>query len=126
MSDPTPVNSAADVVNGIIKAINSGGVTAAEAFVTALDPELLGNPIVAYFLDKGIEWLADLIQQIEIRDATAIVIDIQTNGEQSAVIQAGAALAFANASGDKNAIEKAKQNLIGAYGSLIHFDGIAN
>lgn len=123
--DSLPVNTLADIVNGIISAINQGGLTAAEAYVTALNPAVFGEPIIAYFVDKGLGWLESLIAEIEVRDATAIVVDIQTNGEQSAVVQAGAALAFANASGDQDAISKAKQGLVTAYGGLIHFDGVA-
>lgn len=125
MGDPSAVNTAAGVVNGIIDAINKGGVTAAEVFITGLNPAVLGEPIIAFFIDKGVAWLASIIEEVEIKDATAIVVDIQTNGEQSAVVQAGAALAFANASGDKDAIANARDQLIDAYADLVHFDGVA-
>lgn len=121
-----PANQTVDFVNGLINALNSGGVKAAEAFITALNPALLGNPLVAFFLDKGVEWLDEFVKELAVNSADALVFDLQTNGEKSDVYRAGQTLIFAKASGNADAIQRAKTELTAAWGNLIHFDGVAS
>jgi hypothetical protein len=116
-------NQAADVVNGIIRAIISGGETAAETYLTALDPALLSIPIVHWLMDQGVHYVAQIVSISGQQFADNIVFDIQTNGEKSDTITAGTALAIAIASGDQGAIQKAKDSAGAAYKKAFQLDG---
>lgn len=113
------------MIDGIISALMKGGVTAAEAYIIALDPAVFAIPIVAWLMDEGIGYLAQVLEIAGEKFATAVVIDIQTNGEESAVVNAGTELAIANASGNQEAIQNAVKDATAAYASAIHWDGSA-
>jgi ABC-type cobalt transport system substrate-binding protein len=101
----------------------TGGESAAEAYVTALDPALLAEPFFAFVIDQGVSEVGSLLTGVFANMGITIVIDIQTNGEDSSVLQAATALQFANSSGNQNAINQSTQKLVQAWGSLIHWDG---
>ena len=102
-----------------------GGETAAEAYITSLDPAILAIPIVAWFVDQGVQYLGQILSIASQKFVDTVVIEIQTNAEKSSVITAATALQFALGSGNQAAITQASNNLSQAYASLIHFDGIA-
>ncbi len=122
-ADPSADNKLADFFNKLIEAFEQGGVVAMEAYITSLDPAVLAIPIVAWFVDQGVSYIGQFISIITQKAVTGIVIDLQTNGEESTVLTTATALALAQGSGDQNAITDAKNKAISALGSLIHWDG---
>lgn len=122
-SSPTTENVAADILNGVISALMSGGEKAAEAYLTALDPAVLAIPIIAWIMDEGIKYLGQILSVAGQKFADEIVIDVETNGERSSVITTATALQFALASGNATDIALATQNASAAWGKLIHYDG---
>lgn len=122
---PTANNQIAQFLNELTNALMTGGVAAAEAYVQSLDPALLAIPIVAWFVDEGISYLGSILSVAAQKVITGLVIDIQTNGEESAVLTSATELALAQGSGDPNAVQNAINDAITAWGSLIHWDGTA-
>ncbi len=125
MSAPTVNNQAAGILNQVISILMSDGEKAAEVYLTALDPELLAIPIVQWIMDQGVQYLGSLLSVMSQKLITGIVIDIQTNGEKSVVIQAAVALQIALSSGDKSAIATATVAASDAYRAAINWDGSA-
>lgn len=123
MADPTTDNKALEIINGVISALMSGGEKAAEDFIIALDPALFGIPFVTWLLDEGVHYLAMVISVAGQKFADSVVIDIQTNGEESNVITATTALAIAQASGDAGAINNAIGVASDAYKKAFNLDG---
>jgi hypothetical protein len=103
----------------------SGGEKAAEAYLTALAPEILGIPIVQFLLDEAVSYVGQILSVAEQKYADAIVIDIQAGAEKSDVINSGVALQLAMGSGNQDAINLAATNLKNAYKGLITWDGSA-
>lgn len=122
---PLPTNQVAAIINEVVAAFLSGGETAAEAYLTALDPALLSIPFVQWILDWGVQYVGQIISVAGQQFATKIVIAIQTDGEQSNVVNGATALQLALGSGDQTAINQAAENLKTAYGALFSFDGVA-
>lgn len=116
-------NRAAEIINGVISAIMSGGETAAEVYLTALAPELFANPIAHWLLVRAIEYFGQMLSIAGQKFADNIVIDIQVHGETSDVITAGSALAFAIASKNQTSIDQAIANLGKAYQASFRLDG---
>lgn len=120
----------ATLVNGIINAVLTGGVDAGEIYIESLDPALFAIPVLGSLLKDGLDEILSAIQgqlytnisQI----ADQITIDIQTNGESSAVATAAQQLATAKKAGNQDAVTSATQNLINSWASLIHSDGSAD
>lgn len=123
MANPTTDNKLADFINGIINALIVGGEAAAEAYIISLDPTILAIPVVKVLIEGGLKYIGGFVYAYLARGATNLVIDIQTNGEQSKAVIAATALQMAIASGDQNVIKKAAQDASTAYGNLIHWDG---
>jgi hypothetical protein len=123
---PQDTDVVAEVLNRFLKAIATGGATAAEIYVKSLAPGVLTLPIISQLLDFGISEITNVLYGFLANSITAIVIDIQTSGEKSGVVNASTALTLAQASGDINAIQTATNNLVQAWGNLIHWDGSAN
>jgi hypothetical protein len=116
-------NETADILNGVISALMTGGEAAAELFVTGLAPEVFGNPIMQWLLDEGIGYIGQILSIAGQKFVDSLVIDAQTNWEKSDVLNAGTTLALAIASKDQAAITSATAALSGAYKSIISFDG---
>ena len=116
-------NAAADLLNRVISALMSGGVSAAEAELAVLAPGLQQVPVVGWLIDEGITYLAQVLSIATQKFADAVVIDIQTNGERSAVLTAVTELAFAQASGSTAAITHAIGDANAAWKAAINFDG---
>lgn len=125
MSSPTTTNSAADVLNGVISALMSGGVTAAETYLTGIAPEVMAIPILAWLADEGISYLAQVLTVAGEKFADQIVVNIQTNGEKADVLNTATALAIAIASKNASAISAATIAASAAYKSAFNFDGWA-
>lgn len=125
MSTPTTSNTAANIINDVISALMSGGEQAAEAYLTALDPAILSVPIIAWLMDEGVQWLGQILSIAAQKFADNVIIDIQTNAENSEVINASTALALAIGSGDQSAIQNAVSNASAAYKAAFGFDGWA-
>ncbi len=123
MSAPTSDNQAADILNLVISALMSGGETAAEAAITALDPALLANPVSQWLLAQGVRYLAQIVSIAGQRFGDALIIDFQTGSEASNVLSAGTALAIAQATKDPQAIADAVKAASAAWKSAIGFDG---
>lgn len=121
---PVQANAFGDFVAGLIKAIMTGGATAAEAYITALDPEILALPLVQILLDDGIDALVGSITTGITNIATGVIVDIQVNGENSSAVTAAVALQYALAGKDPNAISTARANACQAYLLLGHWDGV--
>lgn len=122
---PTTNNVAAEVLDGVISALMSGGEKAAEAYLTTLAPEVLAIPIIAWIMDEGVHYIGQILSIAGQKFATQIVIDVQTRGEQSSVITTATALQFALSSGNASDIAIATQNASAAWANLIHYDGSA-
>lgn len=120
---PTTSNEALVIVDAVISALMQGGEVAAEAYLTSLDPALLAVPIVAWLMDEGVKYLGSIISVVEQKFVNGIVIDIQVNGEKSAVITQAVALQIALSAGDPNAIKAQADKAAAAWGSIIHYDG---
>ena len=124
-ASPTTSNSAAEIMEQIVSAIMSGGVAAAEAYVLALDPAVLSIPIIAWAVDEGISYIAQFISIAGQKFVDGVVINIQTDLEDSNVVNAATELALAQGSGDQAAIAKAVADASAAYKAAINFDGWA-
>lgn len=116
-------NKAADIINDIIRAFASGGEAAAEAYITTLAPAVFGFPIMQFLLDQFVGYLGQFLSIASQNFADSIVIDIETHGEESSVINTAVALQYALGSGDKDAISLATKNLSTAYSNLFNFNG---
>lgn len=123
---PTDTNKVATIVNGFLHALVTLGDDAAEAYLTALDPGLLGLPIIRDLLDLGVSEIGKYLYTFLATMGTNLIIDIQTHGEESSVISAGVALQMAQGSGDAQAIQKAQNAMVSAWANLIHYDGSAS
>lgn len=124
IAPPRTTNTLASILDGIIKTGMSGGDIAVEAYITAQIP-IFANPILQYFLDLGVESVGNVIYQNMANVVNKVVFQIQTDGENSAVLAASKAAQAAQASGDLNAIAKTNADLVNALGNLIHSDGTA-
>lgn len=126
MADPTTDNKALEIINGIISALMAGGEKAAEAYIVALDPALLGLPIINWIVDEGVQYLATILSVAGQKFADNLVINIQTEQEGNDVINATTALAIAQASNDAKAIAQAVVTAGQAYKAAFNLDGWAN
>lgn len=120
---PVQINPAATFIDGLVGALMKGGAELAKIYVKAEVP-FLALPIISFFTGKIIDYIASSISKYIQEAAVDMVIDIQTNGEKSAIQTAAVALQFALASKDEVAIAKAQADLSSAFGNLIHWDGI--
>ena len=120
---PVQINPVATFVDGLVAALIKGGAELAKDYIKVEAP-FLALPIISFFVNQIINYLANAIAKWIANAAVYMVIDIQTNGEKSAVQTAAVALQFALSSGDPVAIKKAQDELSNAYGQLIHWDGI--
>jgi len=124
-SSPSSINVMATLLNGVAKAAVTGGDAAVEAYLTAQFP-VLASPILSTLLDGLVSWLGSFLS-VDLQNlVTILVIDVQTNGEKSAVYQAALAVVAANKTGDPVAIQTATTNLISAWQGLIQWDGSAS
>lgn len=125
MADPTTNNKAAGVINDILKNIVEGtSVDAIEAAVI-IEVPWLGLPFIKQLFEFILSKVASYFYISAANAATKIVIDVQVNLEKSSVISSFQNLQMAVASGDKDAIDKASDDLDKVYGNLIHYDGSA-
>lgn len=108
-------------VDKVIDALFTGGDIAAEAAITAEVP-IFANPILQSMLDEVIGVISNAVERNLIESVNALVFDIQTNNENSAVVQAAQALKNAQTAGDQNAIAASTQTLISSLGALVHSD----
>lgn len=122
MSDPQTTNQMATLLNGVVSAAVTGGDAAVEAYLTLQFP-VLANPILGDLMDAFVSWAGSFLSTDLQNLVTALVIDVQTNGENSAVYQAAVQVVAAQKAGEKNAITTATQNLINSWSGLIHWDG---
>lgn len=118
-------NQTAKVLNELIAAFMHGGEAAALAYVAALDPVLYNTPILGWLEKEAIHYLAQFLTVSVERLADSVVIDVQTNKQDSDVVSAGVALSIAEASGDKKAIAENTERLKRAYKAAFNFDGWA-
>lgn len=125
MSTPTTDNQTADILNGVVSALMSGGEQAAELYVTGLAPEVFANPIMQWLLDEGIQYVGQILSIAGQKFVDSLVTDAQTNWEKSDVLDSGTALALALASKDPAAIQTATANLSAAYKAVVNFNGWA-
>lgn len=116
-------NQTANLLNQVISALMSGGVTAAEAELEILAPGLQEAPILGWLVDEGITYLAQVLSIASQKFIDSMVIDIQTNSEKSAVLTAVTELALAQATGNTSAIKKAVGDANAAWKAVIRFDG---
>jgi hypothetical protein len=120
---PTTTNQWAAFFDGLVKAGIQGGEAALKAYILTTPAAWLEGPIVHFITDDVIAALGDSLYKNVGNMVTAIVIDIQTNLEKSAVVVAKSELTKAVLSGDSDAIQKAKANFAKAAVSLGHWDG---
>jgi hypothetical protein len=121
---PTSTDLTANFVNGLVGAFISGDVTVVEAYIGAQVP-VLEAPVVSLFTNEIITLIANAIKKNVSEIATAIVIDIQTNGEESAVNETFKNYQAAKLTGNQDEITAAQQAFINAAASLAHSDGSA-
>lgn len=115
-------NPIAAVINKVVAVIFSGGAKVAEGDL-AVEVPILEAPVIGTIVNQAIEAFADDLDGIAANMVSVIVTDIQTNGEQSAVVKAKTALDSATKSGDANAIKTAQSAVVSAWASLGNFDG---
>jgi hypothetical protein len=132
MSTPAPVppptvvavaqNPITAAIVGIIDAVYNGGVIAAQTYISSQVP-FLALPVISTFVG----WVLDGIESSVEKQTTLIVAnvvdEVQTQMQNSAVVQATQALAAAQKSGDANAITQANQNAVTAWRNLGNFNG---
>jgi hypothetical protein len=121
---PTTVDATAKFFNELVAAAISGGEKGLEAYLAVAAP-ILEGPIVGVLTNEVISLIGQAVYTNLANLATALVIDFQTNGEESKAYQAVTNLNAAKAAGDANAIAKASQDFDNALGGLIHSDGSA-
>lgn len=124
MSDPTVDNTTANYVNSIIARGNSLGAKVVISLATAKLP-FLGWPVIRTLFAFLVGWLSGFMSKAEQEGATFVIIDAQISTEESALARAVVALAAAQKSGDKNAIQKAVKAYADAHSALVHYDGAA-
>jgi len=120
---PTDTDELASILNEFLRVLVTVGDKGAEAYLTGLAPEFLSLPIISGLLDFGVSEIGQAVYTFMAQSLTSIVIDIQTNKEESSLVNATTALQLAQASGDTNAIQTATTNAVNAWGSLVHWDG---
>jgi len=126
MSSPTTVNKATVFIEGVISALMSGGELAAEAYITALEPEIFGIPFFHWLMTEAVSYMGQFLQVAGEKFADNVAVDIQTKGEESDVITAATALAIAEASNDPVAIAGAVKAAGAAYKAAFNLDGWGN
>ena len=124
IAPPETTNLLATFVDDCIKAAISGGDIALEAYLTVQLP-FLAQPQLQWIMDQIIGAIGTSIYKNVANVANKIVFDIQTNGENSVVVQASQAAQAAQSSGDPNAIATTTATLVNAIGNLVHSDGTA-
>lgn len=82
MSTPTTTNSAADKANSIIKGIENVAVPMIEAALIAKFP-LLGAPVIKQITEEVEQVLANYVTKYEEEGADFLIIDEQTDSEES-------------------------------------------
>lgn len=124
MSEPTPINQTATVINSAIKAAIDGGSRAVEAAIIT-DVPWLGLPVVKQLLEYALGFFENYLYTNAANAATSIVIDLQTSQEKSATKAAFQGVIDAVQTGDQGVIQKASDALDNAFAKLIHSDGSA-
>lgn len=129
-SPPRTVNPYAAAVNRILSALIEGaGEGAVETAIYAATPWLSSIPVVSWIWKKiVVHYVAKyghFFYEVAAKLSAKIITHYQANSENSDVKQSGAKLQDAIASGDKDAISKAEQEMEDAWGNLIHMDGAA-
>lgn len=127
MSDPTTVNKTASIVAGILEQLASGAEDVVIAMILADTAEVVAIPVIGQLWTAIVKLAVNRLGQYfyvnTANIATKIIIDIQVSGEASSANEAFQNLQMAVASGDKNAIKTASDDMDKAYGDLVHDDG---
>lgn len=123
---PTQINVPATIVETVIqKAVYGAGRPALQLYLTTMLP-FLGWPIIRQSLGLFLDWMCGFMYPFFSMPAIRMVIDIQTNAENSAVKISIDELKKAQESGDQDAIEKAAAQFDANFGRLVHWDGTVN
>ena len=122
MSTPTATNSVANFVNDLIIKFIAGDEVVLQNYIAVQIP-FLEAPVVRIFTNQVIGYICDSIRKNITQLATAIVVDIQVNGEQSALNLAFKNLQAAIQGGNQDAITKAQKAFMDAAANLAHSDG---
>lgn len=117
-------------MNQILAALLSGTQDAAVTLILADTAGIVAIPIVGQVWSGLVRYfvgsLSSYFYAQAAAAATSIIVDMQVNEEESAATNAFQNLQMAIASGDKDVIKKASDDLDKAYASLIHYDGSAS
>lgn len=122
MSGPTTDNKVANFFNELIAAMMKGGVQAAEVYVISVAP-IFATPILKSILSWALGYVGTFLSVAGQKFADQVIIDIQTNREESNVMNAATELAIALDSGNQAAIDKAVGDASEAYRRAFNFDG---
>jgi hypothetical protein len=122
---PLPVeNYWANFWNKIIQVFNTVGQDAAVTIGIYYEP-WLGWPIIKTIFTQVVAFAGNFITKNSQMAFTAFVIDVQKNGQQSAVYKATAALELATQQGDQNAIQTSLAASKTAYDNALRNSGWA-
>lgn len=122
-SSPSPVNTTAQTVDGILQNdIEAIAVTALEKYAEAQLPFLL-TPVVKEIFEYIVQDISDALFVQLAKVVTLEIINIQTGTEKNNYMNAEGALRAALLKGDPDGITLARQNYKTALGALIHADG---
>lgn len=124
MTTPTDTNNTANTVSKVEGVVVDTGETAIETAIEAYVP-VLATPGLKQLWEMAFEWLINKFKAFLQFASIKGVIDLQVNKEAGAVTDATTALKTADATGDANAIAKAKQDAADAIQNLMHSDGSA-
>lgn len=125
-NEPVEINPIASFLTKFVSmAITQAGAPALEAFAETELP-FLAAPVVKQIFEYAINQFAQKLSVSTQNGIITLVVDVQTDSELHGILTAALALNAANASGDTNAISKATQDAISAWGDVIHWDGITH
>ena len=137
MSDaPTTSNTAAQAVDGVLKALINDVVIAAAKAAAVTEVPWLAWPVVSQLFDALLNWIGGYVYTAMADWTTIGVIDVQAWTENAdyqnqldllkvASAQAVQRIQAASQVGDQNAIAETKTKFKNAFQKLVHWDGSA-
>lgn len=127
---PQTVNPYASALNRILSSlIENAGEGAVEAAIFAAWPAFFATPVIGWIgkkiVDLFVSKFGTFFYQNAAKITTKLITDAQADFENSKLKTGGGKLQDAIASGDKDAIKKAEQEVEDDWGNIIHMDGAA-
>jgi hypothetical protein len=123
MSEAVTPNPISAGIENIISIIATQGADAAKVYIATSPAGFLEGPVIDIFTNEVIDAIESSLESYTSQIVSAVVNDVEVNGENSTVRNASKALAVAQASGDAAAIKAALEKTAAAAVALGKFNG---